>query len=307
MKGIVHICKGEVGVSELGHDYRARAKRCEPERVFQGSRVFDVAGDARGTGVIMRDPGFERCMLALLAGPHGPKKGKAVRQAIISLESMPDATPKEYNAALGVLLQAVVKWIETFAPKCRWVAFVHQDRHHPHVHIAFENWDYKHGGRRLDLSPQLLSNMQDMKWCAGLGIESGKGSLGRVLNGENLAAAGVDLSSAKTWHERVELCAWNAFASRKDAAKELLEWCVQKQPVKSVDGLLDALLGEPLPPGWELKHKTKSGGDLKEPSVKIDGKTLRLSSFLDTFAPKPTLLKPTKEEIQTKSEEVPKR
>lgn len=305
MKGIVHICKGEVGVSELEHDYRARAKRCEPERELVGSRVFDVIGDACGTGVIMRDPGFERCMLALLAGPHGPKKGKAVRQAILSLESMPDATPEEYNTALNVLVEAVVKWIETFAPNCRWVAFVHQDRHHPHAHIAFENWDYKRG-RRLDFTPAMCSEMQDMKWCAGLGIEPGKGSLGRVINGKNLAAAGVDLSTAKTWHERVELCAWNAFASRKEAAKELLEWCVRKQPAKSVDGLLDALLGEPMPPGWELKHKTKAGGDLKEPSVKIGGKTLRLGTFLDTFAPKPPALKPTKEKTQTQTADAPK-
>eukprot|EP00903_Cladosiphon_okamuranus_P003478 g3476.t1 len=87
----------------------------------------------------------------------------------------------------------------------------------------------------LAFSSALSVDEKDMKWCAGLGIESGKGSLGRVINGKNLAAAGVDLSTAKTWHERVELCAWNAFASRKEAAKELLEWQtleVMRQPLE---------------------------------------------------------------------------
>ncbi|MEO8615234.1 MAG: hypothetical protein ABI600_08850 [Luteolibacter sp.] len=298
MKAIVHMCNGAVGVPELEHNYRGFAKRSAHEREFEGSRVFDVLGNARGTGVIMTEPGFERGMLAMLAGPNAYKMGKTVRQTIISAESTPNAKPEEFDATLRVLSEAAERWVEAHAPNCRWVAFVHQDRHHGHVHIAFENWDYELG-HRLDFSPALCSKMQDMSWCAGLGITSGKGSLGKVINGKKLAAARVDLSTAKTWHERVELCAWNVFASRKDAAKELLQWCAAKRPEKSVEGLLDALLGEPLPPGWEVKSKTKGGGDLKEPSVKIDGKTLRLTTFLDTFAPKP--VKTIKDQTKTTS------
>lgn len=115
-----------------------------------------------------------------------------------------------------------------------------------------------------------------------------EGFHGRAINGMKLAEARIDLEAAETWQQRVELCAWNAFASRAEAAKELLIWCKEKQPEKSVDGLLEALLGEPLPPGWELQHKTKAGGDLRKPAVKINGKTLRLGTFIDTFAPKQT-------------------
>lgn len=305
MKGIVHICKGGTGVKDLEHDYRARAKRSGPERVFDESRVFAVLGDARGAGVIMQEPGFERGMMAMLAGPKGCRKGKAVRQAIISLESMPDATQAVFYSALGKLPDAAKNWMDTFAPGCRWVAFVHQDRHHPHVHVVFENWDYKHGGRRLDLNPQLLSKMQDMKWCAGLGIESGKGSIGRVIDGQKLDQAGEDLSTAKTWHERVELCAWNAFATRKDAAKELLHWCAEKKPDKTVESLLDALCSGPLPPGWEVKSKTKSGGDLRKPSVKIGGATLRLETFLDVFAAKLKPVGASLEQLRANPENVP--
>jgi hypothetical protein len=304
MKGIVHMCKNEVGKPELEHNLSAKSKRCSAELKFEGSRVFDVFGDARGAGVIMTEPGFEAGLLALLAGPNAHKRGKAVRQAIVSLESKPDATSEEVEGELRVLSEAAQKWVDAHAPGCRWVAFIHRDRHHRHVHIAFENWDYARN-RRLDFSPSLCSQMQEMKWCAGLGIESGKGSLGRVINGQKLAAAGVDLTSAKTWHERVELCAWNAFASRKETARELLEWCVQKRPTKSVEGLLDALLAEPLPPGWELKHKTKAGGDLREPAVKIGGKSLRLSTFLDAFVPKLVSLKPTKEKPEAKAADAP--
>ena len=285
MKGIVHMCKGGVGVSELEHDYRALAKRCEAERKLEGSRVYTVVGDARGAGVIMTEPGFEHSMLAMLEGPHAALPGKAARQTIISLESMPDATTDEYDEALSVLSEAAAKWVETYAPNCRWVAFVHQDRHHPHIHIAFENWDYKRDCR-LDITPAMCSEMQSMRFCSGLGIESGKGSLGRVLNGQKLAEADVNLTTAETWHQRVEICAWSVFAAQKEAAKALLHWCAEKQPKKSVDGLLDSLLGEPLPVGWEVKSKTKAGGDLRKPAVKIAGCTLRLETFLDKFAPR---------------------
>lgn len=304
MKGIVHICKRAVGISELRHNYRVSSKRCESEREFKGSRVHTVLGDARGAGVVMTEPGFERGTLAMVEGPHADRRGKAARQAIISLESMPDATPEEFDDALGAVSEAAAKWVEVYAPHCRWVAFVHRDRHHPHVHIVFENWDYERG-RRLDFAPALCSGMQDMKWCGNLSIESGKGSLGRVLGGQKLEEANVDLSTAETWHQRVELCAWNAFSSREKAAKELLEWCVLNRPKKSVDGLLDALLGEPLPPGWELKAKTKSGGSLKEPSVKIAGKTLRLSTFLAPFKPAPDAKKSAQQYQKTEEENPP--
>jgi len=128
---------------------------------------------------------------------------------------------------------------------------------------------------------------------------SGKGSMARVIRGMKLAETGIDLVEAKTWHERVALCAWNVFASRKAAAKELLLWCVEKKPEKSVDGLLGALLSEPLPPGWEIKSKTKCGGDLRKPSVKIGGTTLRLDTFLGVFLPKLIL---DKTAMKTKAE-----
>lgn len=285
MKGIIHMSKSGTGVKDLQHNFRARATRSSPERSYENSRVFAVAGDARGDGVIMTKPGYERGMMAMLAGPNGCRKGKSARQAIFSCESMPNATVEEFNAALGTLTDVAKVWVDTFAPECRWVAIVHQDRHHPHVHIVVENWDYLHGGRRLDFSPQLLSKMQDMEWCKHLNIQPGKGSMGRINKGHQLQQSGMDLSTAKTWHQRVEICAWEAFSSRKEAAKSLLLWCEKKQPEKTVDGLLDALLGEPLPPGWGLKHKTKAGGKLRNPSVKIDGISLRLGSFLDVFAP----------------------
>ncbi|RYD31732.1 MAG: hypothetical protein EOP85_22445 [Verrucomicrobiaceae bacterium] len=295
------MCKRAVGIEELKHNFRPSSKRCDSERKYQGSRVHTVFGDACGVGVVMTEPGFERGMLAMVEGPHADRRGKAARQAIISLESMPTVTTEEFDVALGIVSKAAEKWVEAHAPNCRWVAFVHRDRHHPHVHVVFENWDYKRG-RRLDLNPSLCSGMQEMKWCTGLGIESGKGSLGRVNRGKKLAEAKVDLSTAETWHQRVELCAWNSFASRQVAAKELLKWCEVKQPEKSVDGLLKALLAEPLPPGWELKSETKAGGALKEPSVKIGGKTLRLSTFLAPFITTQDLQAPVQQRRENEEE-----
>jgi hypothetical protein len=283
---VVHVCKAAPGISDLRHDYRARATRSEPETEFAGSRVHEVAGDFRGVGVIIQQPGFERMMMAALCGTRQiSSSSKPLRQVILSVPEMPDASPKDYQQVLSTLMQAAKKWIDTFAPGVRWLAFAHKDRYHPHVHLVLENTDYKHGTRRLDINPAMLRTMQKMEWCADLGIVPGKGSMKSVIAGKKLAESGVDFATAASWQQRVQLGKWYAFSARENVAQHLLLWCAERKTPQSLSSLVDALRSEPLPPGWSLKSKTKAGGDLIEPSIKIGGKTLRLSTFLEMFAP----------------------
>ena len=280
MKATVHICRRAPGKGDLEHDYRAKSKRCAAEREFDGSRVVFVAGDLKGVGIVAKEPGYERGMLDALCGPHVQESGRFLRQVILSGEDLTNATKAQYRAALRRLMRAAKMWVNTYAPGCRWVAIAHQDRIHPHVHLIVENWDYARENR-LNLSPFLLEQMQEMKWPNDPKLISGKGSLQQAKAGKALEAC--DGVTDPTWHQRIELRAWDKFKGDRLVAKTLLNWCKKAKPEKSIDGMVDALELGPLPPGWDLNCRTKGGGRLRRPSVKISGKTLRIDTFLDLW------------------------
>lgn len=280
MKATVHICRRAPGKGDLEHDYRFNSRRCAAEREFDGSRVVFVEGDLKGVGVVAKGPGYEVGMLGALCGPHTFDSGRALRQVIFSGEDMQNATKPRYRAALRRLMRAAKMWVETYAPGCRWVAFAHQDRNHPHVHLIVENWDYVRE-KRLNLSPYLLEQMQEMMWPKDPKLISGKGSLQQAKAGKALEEC--DGATDPTWHQRIELRAWDKFKGDRAVAKSLLEWCKKAKPEKTIDGIVDALEMGPLPPGWEINCRTKGGGRLRRPSVKISGKTLRIDTFLDLW------------------------
>ena len=281
MKTIVKVCKRAPGKKDLEHNYRGHATRSTAEREFNDSRVIYITGNSRCVGEIIKSPGFEKSMLAVISGPHSYRCGRSLRQLILSSEDMKDASEKEFKRALVALMRAAARWVKVYAPGCRFVAFAHADRHHPHVHLVVENWDYAKK-RRLNLSPLLLEDMQKMNWAKGLGLVSGKGSLGRVAIGKKLAESGVDFDQLN-FQQRVQMLAWNSFKGEKMAALALMEWCVKHNPPKTVDGITAMLESEPLPPGWSMKSKGKKGSSLRQPSILIDGRRLRIATFLDVW------------------------
>jgi len=293
MKAIVHFCLRTPRKGDFEHNYREKARRSKAERRFAGSRVVFVGGDARGVGVIPTEPGNETGTMVLISGPNSRLKGRPMRQMILSAQDMTHATPAEFHAALALLMDAAKLWIDTFAPGVRWVATAHQDRHHPHVHVIFENWDYA-AERRLDLSPILLEEMQTMTWAKRLGLTSGKGSLGRAKAGMILEESTARLPDLD-FQARVELLVWQSFKGEKTAAQALLAWCGETRPVQTVDGIVAALEAGPLPPGWELR-KTKSGKPLRHPTVIISGRHLRIEKFYELWI---ELLKVPNKKLET--------
>lgn len=280
MKATVHICNRAPGKGDLEHNYRGHAKRSKAERSFVGSRVVFVGGDAHGVGVIATEPGNETGTMVVISGPNVGRKGRPLRQAILSAQDLPHATPTEYKAALAMLMAAAPLWIAAFAPGARWIAFGHQDRNHPHVHLVFENWDYA-AGKRLDLNPILVEQMQTMDWAKSVGLTSGKGSLGKAKAGKKLDDARMKLTDLN-YQGRVQLLAWQSFKGERIAAQALLAWCEETRPVHTVDGIVAALQAGPLPPGWAMR-KTKSGNALRHPTIIIEGRHLRIEKFYELW------------------------
>ncbi len=293
MKATVHFCLRAPGKRDLEHNFRGHATRSKAERSFTGSRVVFVGGDARGVGAISAEPGNETGTMIVIGGPYAGRKGRSLRQVILSAQDLPQATEQEYHAALATLMTAAQLWIDTFAPGVRWIAFAHQDRNHPHVHLVFENWDYA-ANRRLDFHPILLETVQTMGWAKGIGLTSGKGSLGKATAGKKLEDAGAKLADLD-YQERVQLLAWQSFRGEKKAASALLTWCEKTRPVYSVEGIVAALEAGPLPTGWEIR-KTKSGKPLRHPTVIISGRHLRIEKFFELWI---ELLKAPNQELET--------
>lgn len=265
----------------MEHNFRGHATRSQPERFYGESRVAYICGNTRGVGVVMKSPGFEREMIAALRGTKSRYKGRNLRQFILSSEDMQNATEPQFKAALVKLMRAAARWVKVYAPGCKWIAFAHADRNHPHVHLIVENWDYTKK-KRLDLRPAMMEKMQDMAWARDLGLTSGKGSLGRVIAGKQLEENGATLETSD-FQQRVQLLAWNSFKGEQKAALALLEWCRKNNPLKTEEGIVSMLEAGPLPPGWTLKSRTKAGNPLRRPSVVIGGRHLRINTFLDVW------------------------
>jgi len=279
MKAILHVCKSAPGLSALKHNYRGRAIRSKPERYFQESRVHDVAGDTRGVGVVPKTPGKEKSLLELLSGPNGKHAGKPLRQLILSSEDVPRDKPDGYYAMImAQLLKAAKKWVNKYAPGCRWAAWAHKDREHPHIHVVVENWDYTLS-KRLNISPSLLEEMQGMGFCADLGIEPGRGSRGQIEAGLVHLAEGKSEAEC-TYQERIQIQAAIKDNARMAVAAQIENWRRNLKLPAEIEAMQMALEQGNLPSGWTVRTRSKKGALYRNPSVIIDGVSVRLNKFL---------------------------
>lgn len=291
MKTVVHVCKRAPTVRDLKHNYRGRATRSKPERYFQESRVWDVIGETRGVGVVPRGPGKEKSLLQLLSGPNAKREGKPLRQLILSAEDVPPGKPDGYYAmVLAALLKAAKKWVDKYAPGCRWAAWAHEDRAHPHVHVVVENWDYARG-KRLNLSPTLLEEMQGMEFCTDLGIESGRGSRGQIEAGLVLLADGKREADC-SYQERIQIQSATKDNARMAVAAQIENWRKELNLPPDVEAMQVALEEGNLPSGWTARTRSHKGARYKKPSVIIDGVSVRLNKFLEMRERLPSLASP---------------
>lgn len=289
MKAIIHVCESAPGLAALKHNYRGHASRSKPERYFQDSRVQAVVGDTCGIGVVPLKPGKEKSLLELLSGPNGKRIGKSLRQIIFSAEDLPDDKPDGYYAMiLAQLLKAAKKWIDKYAPGCRWAAWAHEDREHPHVHVVVENWDYARG-KRLNLSPSLLEEMQGMEFCADLGIESGRGSRGQIEAGLVLLSQGKPLAEC-TYQERIQVQAAVKDNARMAVAAQIESWRKRLDVPLDIVAMQLAMEQDELPEGWRALTRLKNGNLRAKPTVIVGGVSVRLDKFMGMRERLPSLV-----------------
>lgn len=106
-------------------------------------------------GFPTRDPKFDAGLL--MAKHHG--KGKEVRHLIFSGEEMPHATPATFQFALDAVVAAAVDFAASQAPGHDYIIVPHQDRHHPHCHLAL---CASAGERGIDWGAAQLKNFQSL-------------------------------------------------------------------------------------------------------------------------------------------------
>ena len=98
----------------------------------------------------------------LMEGHHG--KGRKTRHIILSLEQggdLPDT----------LFATAAERFMATFAPQSAWLGAVDRNTKSVHLHLLLCNSD---GERTLNLSPSVLSKMQEVEsWTGGI-LETGK-------------------------------------------------------------------------------------------------------------------------------------
>ena len=100
---------------------------------------------------------------------HG--RGRETRHLVISLERGAEID----NERLAVVAK---RFMATFAPVSSYLGAIDRNTRSPHLHLVICNSD---GERGLNLSPAVLSKMQDVhEWSGGI-LESGKNSSGSIL------------------------------------------------------------------------------------------------------------------------------
>jgi hypothetical protein len=118
-------------------------------------RVFSLSGNVEG--ILLREAAIDS--FTLLSGHHG--KGRPVRHVVISMEDCAD--PFLRTASFRRLIKMARQFVRKFARGARYIAIVHADRLHPHVHLIVCNSD---GRRTLNWTPATLREMQSMLWTS---------------------------------------------------------------------------------------------------------------------------------------------
>ena len=125
----------------------------------------------------------------LMEGHHG--KGRKTRHIILSLEQggdLPDT----------LFATAAERFMATFAPQSAWLGAVDRNTKSVHLHLLLCNSD---GERTLNLSPSVLSKMQEVEsWTGGI-LETGK--RGAILS-KLTTAAQIKSMTYEQIHDAIE-------------------------------------------------------------------------------------------------------
>lgn len=97
----------------------------------------------------------------LLRQNHDGKSKEVAKHVVLSIEDTID--PAARRAAIRVLRRLAFEFLKVYAPGCAALAFAHNDRKHPHLHLIIANSD---GARALHWQPKMLRQMQSMEWLS---------------------------------------------------------------------------------------------------------------------------------------------
>jgi hypothetical protein len=97
----------------------------------------------------------------LLRQHHGGKSKEVAKHVVLSVEDTID--PAARKAAIRILRRLAFEFLKAYAPGCASLAFAHNDRKHPHLHLIIANSD---GARALHWQPKMLRQMQSMEWLS---------------------------------------------------------------------------------------------------------------------------------------------
>jgi hypothetical protein len=97
----------------------------------------------------------------LLRQHHGGRSKELSKHLVISCEDTLD--PAARRAAIRILRRVAKEFLRVYAPGCSALAFAHNDRLHPHIHLVISN---SNGEKSLHWTPNELRRMQSMEWLA---------------------------------------------------------------------------------------------------------------------------------------------
>lgn len=114
----------------------------------------------------------------LLRLHHGGRGKDMAKHVVLSCEDVLD--PIARRAATRLLRRLAGEFLRVYAPGCAALAFVHNDRQHPHLHMVICN---SNGDKSIHWSRAQLRQMQSMEWMAkdlALLVTSGRRKSRRV-------------------------------------------------------------------------------------------------------------------------------
>ncbi len=123
------------------------------------SRVATIDAFGLVGGLNEKKPGKLRDNL--LRQNHDTKSKDASKHVVLSIEDTLD--PVARAAALRILRRMAFEFLKVYAPGCAALAFAHNDRKHPHLHLVVANSD---SNRAVHWKPKLLRQMQSMEWLS---------------------------------------------------------------------------------------------------------------------------------------------
>lgn len=222
-------------------------------------RVSWIGGCLAGHGIVTRKADL---MATALDCGHQHLPGRRTRHLILSCE--PLEGERRVDAERRLIASAPLLAGELGAE--RWIAVIHCDKQTPHMHMIVANFDPAKG-RRLEITPVLLSELQRMEWTSHL--DSGKGSRMGPLSERALAIQALKIQDS-------------------EATKRALEkvWAHMQKHKKldlSQDDLALWLASQCLEQGWDRSRLLRQDGSpRKKPVIQVDGIDLRLV-FLRRF------------------------